>query len=193
MRSSKLKILQSLGFFGLDRIYTDTSMDSDLNYVKMCDQSAIKLLTSTSKTLSIIIISLNVLLIYPLYAFVFQNEIQLAIPVFLPFTDLKTKSGILLNLANQLFIAFVGTTGNIGIEITTCILKNNVWVSIVVICYSIDILTEYLEHPHGNGENIERSIDLTFRNILIQIQDYDRYVDVFQIIIQNLLFILTFL
>lgn len=62
-----------------------------------------------------------------------------------------------------------------GIEIITCILKNNVWASTVAICHAIDEISKCIKDPKPN-EKMKRSIDLKLRNILIQVQDLDRYV-----------------
>lgn len=173
MVPSKKKVYQSLAFFAGDCIYTNAEQDIHPDYISVCNQSAIKLLKSTSTTFGIIASSMIILLIFPMYAYVFKQDIQLPIPVVLPFTDLETKNGITLNLANQVFIALIGGTGNLGIEIITCILKNNVWASTVAICHAIDEISEYIEYPKGD---MKRFIDLKFRNILIQVQDLDRYV-----------------
>lgn len=167
------KEYQSLALFAGDKIYTNIDEDSNPNYIKVCNESAIKLFKSTSKTIGIVATSMIILLIFPMYAYIFKNDIQLPIPVILPFTDLESKNGLTLNLANQVFMAFMGGTGNIGIEIITCILKNNVWASTVAICHSIDDISESLECPNVGA--MSRVIDLKFRNILIQIQDLDRF------------------
>ncbi|XP_031639326.1 uncharacterized protein LOC116351370 [Contarinia nasturtii] len=169
----KKKAYQSLAFFAGDKIYTNRDQNESPAYIQVCDESAVKLLKSTSTTLGIVLFSMIILLIFPPYAFITKNDIQLPIPVILPFTDLESKNGITLNMANQVFIVLIGATGNIGIEIITCILKNNVWASTVVICYSIDEISEFIEHPEGD---MKRFIDLKFRNILIQVQDLDRFI-----------------
>lgn len=117
MIPSKKKAYQSLAFFAGDRIYTHVVVDSNPDYIRVCNQSAIKLFKSTLSILGIVVSSMIILLIFPMYAFVFKNDIQLPIPVVLPFTDLRTKNGIILNLANQVFMVLIGATGNIGIKL----------------------------------------------------------------------------
>lgn len=170
---SKLKQYQSLAFFAGDKIYTNIEKDSDPKYIETCDRCAINLLKSTSKTVGIVILSMTVMLLFPPYVFLFKNDIQLPIPVVLPFTDLESKTGLIINFVNQLFLCLIGATGNIGIEIVTCMLKNNVWASTGAICYSVDTISEAIERPEGH---MKRIIDLKFRNILMQVQDHDRYV-----------------
>lgn len=171
MIPSKIKAYQSLTFFAGDRIYTNVEQDSNPDYIKVCNLSAIKLFKSTSTMLGIVATSMIILLIFPMYAYIFKHDIQLPIPVVLPFTDLESKIGITLNVANQVFISLIGFSGNIGIEIITCILKNNVWASTIAICHAIDVISECIEHPEND---MKRLIDLKLRNILIQVQDLDR-------------------
>lgn len=114
MIPSKKKAYQSLAFFAGDRIYTHVDEGSSPDYIRVCNQSATKLFESTATMLGIVATSMIILCIFPVYAFVFKNDIQLPIPVVLPFTDLETKNGITMNMANQLFIILIGATGNIG-------------------------------------------------------------------------------
>lgn len=171
MIPSKRKFYQSLAFFAGEKIYTNINRDSNMGYIRVCNESAVKLLKSTLTIFGIVATSMIILLIFPMYAFIFKHDIQLPIPVVLPFTDLETKNGLILNLVNQVFISLIGGTGNLGIEIITCILKNNVWASTVAICYSIDEISDSIQSPAANLKTI---IDLKFRNILIQVQDLDR-------------------
>lgn len=114
MVESKRKVYQSLAFFAGDKIYTHITDHPNLGYIKVIDESAIKLFKSTSGTLGIVATSMIILLIFPMYAFVFNRDIQLPIPVVLPFTDLESKNGITLNVVNQVLCSFIGGTGNIG-------------------------------------------------------------------------------
>lgn len=167
----KKKFYQSLAFFAGEKIYTNINQDSDMGYIRVCNKSAVKLLKSTLIIFGIVATSMIILLIFPTYAIIFKNDIQLPIPVVLPFTDLETRNGLILNMVNQVFMSLIGCTGNIGIEIITCILKNNVWASTGAICYSIDDISNSIQSP---AVNLKRSVDLRFRNILVQAQDLDR-------------------
>ncbi|XP_055300263.1 uncharacterized protein LOC129567422 [Sitodiplosis mosellana] len=63
---------------------------------------------------------------------------------------------------------------NEGIEIMTCILKNNVWASTVAICHAIDEISDCIECP--KADDMKGFIDLKVRNILVQVQDLDRFI-----------------
>lgn len=171
MIESSRKMYQSLIFFVGDKIYIKVDKDSNPNYVRLIDEIAIKLLTSTLKTISIIIGSIIVYVGFPIYVFIFHNEIQFAVPVYVPFTDLNSTTGIIINVVQQGISVWIGVTGNIGIEIITCMLKNTVWACTVAICHSIDEISELLVKSKPNSSNI---ITSRFRNILVQVQDLDR-------------------
>lgn len=161
--------MQSLIYFGGETIYTDVTPESNPKYIKLCDQGAIRLLKDVSKTLGIISICVGLFSIFPMYTLVCKHELQLPIPIFVPFTDISTLHGIVINISNQVSIALLGLSGNYGIEIGTCILKNSVWAIAMAICHSIDELKDLLAKPKQL-----REIDMEFRNLLIQIMDYDR-------------------
>lgn len=167
MRTSSRNLVQSLIYFGGNKIYTDITPESNSKYIRLCDQSAIRLLRDISKTLGIISICVILYGIFPLYTLTFKHELQLPLPIFIPFTDMSTLHGSVINIANQFFISILGLSGNFGIEIAVCMLKNTVWATAVAICHSIDELTDSMIQSKPS-----RAIDKEFRNILIQLQDY---------------------
>lgn len=125
MIRSRLKRYQNLYFFASKHIYTDIKGDSDQKYIQVCNQSAIKLLLiNTIKMISILIVSMIMHAMFPLFAYFKYNDIQWPIPVILPFTDLDSTHGIVINFLNQTFIGNFNIIGNIGIEIS--ILNNSV-------------------------------------------------------------------
>lgn len=169
MLPSTTKTFQSLIFFAAEKVYTDIHPESNRNYIRVCDESAIKLMKSTSKTIGIICASISLYIIFPIFMFIVRNDIQFPIPVLLPFTDLESIEGMSINILNQLFIGVIGVAGNIGIEIITHS-KNNVWASTVAICYSVDELSNAMQKIGS-----KQTINCHFRNMLIQVQDLDRY------------------
>lgn len=170
------KRFQSLLFFAGEKIYTNIHENSNMSYIRVCNESAIKLLKSTLTTLFMLIASNVIYLGFPSYATMIHHEIQLTIPVLLPFTDLETSHGIVINILNQMFISTIGVVGNFGIEVATCMLKNTVWGVMVVICHSIDEISKLLQNSDDDSteSNSKGNIDIYFRNMLIQIQDFDR-------------------
>lgn len=163
--------LRSLVLFAGEHIYTDITPQSTPAYISACDKSAIKLLKNSFTNMSLILVSNFLYGSFPMYAFFIKHEIQLALPVFVPFTDLDSLFGLILNLFNQLFISVTGIVGNYAIEIGTCMIKNSMWGATVAISFAIDNVSRSIkEHNHKSS----RYCDFEFRNILIQLQDYDR-------------------
>lgn len=179
MIPSKLEILKSISFFPIEKIYTYANDESNHEYDKVCNKSAIKLLKDTMQTLAIIIISVTIFSIFPAVASFQNDEIQFMIPILFPFTDLKSQTGIIVNMLHQLVTGVISMTGNIGIEVLNCILKNAVWSSANAVCYSIDELSPILKKSKQVPSKI---IDYRFRNIVLQVQDIDRYTFIFLII-----------
>lgn len=174
MIPSKRPRFQKLIFFAGDKIYTEHGQ-SNANYIKVTDESAIQLFMNTAKIIGMITVSMTIFCIFPIYAFIYRNEIQFPVPVLIPFTTLDTKIGLLVNVLNQAFTCLIGITGNYGIEIIACILKNTVWASASTICYSLDELTELLHEPEQREKKIMKT-KYQLRNTLVQIQDFDRYI-----------------
>lgn len=165
------KIFQSLIFFAGDNLYTDVSECPDPKYIDICNQSAIKLFKSVLKTVTILIVCAIIYALFPIHAFIVKNEIQLPVPILFPFTDLESTNGLTINMFNQIFLLFYGCVGTFGFEIFNCILKNAVWMAMMGICHSVDELSMNLQEPTPQSICF---IKCSYRNIIIQIQDYDR-------------------
>lgn len=165
---SQRKMLVSLAFFGGRKIYTDYGSNYSSDYIRVCNDSAIKLLKDTITTLCLLVTCNCLYMIFPMYSMLFKNEIQLPLPIFLPFTEFKGTIDIILNVSVQLYISLYGIIGNFGIEIMTCLIKNTIWATVVAICYSIDMMVQSIE-----AKKSDYVIDQEFRAILIQMQDYD--------------------
>lgn len=161
--------LQRLVHFSGESIYTDVNLESNPRYIQICDQSAIRLMNDVLKVVGVMILCSIIYSFNPMYALVYLHEIFLPYPVFFPFTDSTTMHGIIINMANQLFLGLIGIAGNLGIEVMTCMIKNTVWVAATAICYSIDELTDSVKQSKPS-----RIIDMEFRKMLIQVQDLDR-------------------
>lgn len=172
MIPSQMEMWRSLAFFSGDKIYTDINKHSNIGYIRVCDESALKLLKSTTVTLVIIVVSMNIYVGFPTTTSIFTDELQLPIPVFLPFTDYTTNYGLILNLINNVYVGGVGLLGNLGVEIITNLLKNTVWVCTTVVGQSIHEISILLENT--KRKQTTRHIEHRFRNILVQVQDLDR-------------------
>lgn len=114
---------------------------------------------------------MNIYLGFPVYETIFNDEFQLPIPVYVPFTDYSTVYGLTINILNNIFIAVVGLLGTIGVEIMTCMLKDTISACTVAVGYALQQLSDMLESANKKKS---KTIDGYLRNILVQVQDYDR-------------------
>lgn len=169
---TKWKMFKSLLFFP-DKIYTDIDAESNPDYIRACDKSAIKLLKSSIVTISIMIGTAIIYATFPIVNYFMKSDaitcIDFPIPAYFPFTDLETKTGLIINILNQFFICGIGITGNVSIELINCLLKNTVWASYGAIGHSVDELTKLI----NKSESVV-TVSCHFKHILMQIQDYDR-------------------
>lgn len=174
LKTSKRKALQSLLFFVGDNIYPDNRNDNDNpNYIRICDKSTIKLLKTVLTVICMICFICSYYYIIPIAHYILTKEVHLPVPILCPFTNLISTNGILINVVNQMFMCFYGLSGMIGIEIIQLMLKNTVWASTLAICHSIDEFSLAIEHSNVSSTI---TVHYLFRNILIQVQDVDRYV-----------------
>lgn len=171
MIDSQRKCWQSLAFFSGNKIYVDINLNSNPSYIRVIDESAVKLLTSTMITMGIIVGSMNLYVGFPVTATILGDDVQLPIPVLFPFTDYKTNYGLAINLVNNFFVASIGLAGNLGLEIVMSMLKNTVWACNVAIKHTIDDISALLTTPDSIPSNV---LNHKFRNVLIQAQDLDR-------------------
>lgn len=165
--------LQTAIFFVVNHLYiNDDDNASNVAYNHICDQSAIKLLRSTTKTLGILVSSIILAATLPIIITISRHEIQLVIPVLVPFTDLQSWQGLCINALNQLITTFVGACATIGIEIIICIWKNSLWTLSAAVCYSLD---ELMRSFNESDASTNRIVKYHFRNVVLQMRDRDRY------------------
>lgn len=157
---------QSILFFGGHHIYT-TSKTTERD--KILDKRTVELLLNIIKiTLAITVASIS-FIVYPIYEHFYRKKHTTILSFELPFTVPESDTGYSLNLINQLLVCYVGFFGNIGIEMLTCIINNNLYAAIDVVQNTIEDMDLILAKGKFNLET-----SLIFRNVLIRIQDLDR-------------------
>lgn len=170
MRTPLRNIVKSLLLFAGDNIYEDINENSNPSLIRVCNESAIKLLKNTLITFLLMIIPTMIFGLFPISATFFGDDFQLPMPNLLPFTDYTTTHGRILNILNNIFVICLGMPANIGAEILICMIKNTIWACTVVIGHSIKEISVLLETSDTN----QRQIIHQFRNMLIQVKDLDR-------------------
>lgn len=170
MRAPTRKLFQSLVLFAGNVIYKDIDQNSDPDFNRVCNESAVKCLKSVVVTFFLLVIPTMIYGIFPISATMFNGDFQLPIPNLLPFTDYKTTHGRILNILNNIYVMTLGMPANISAEIYMCMIKNTICAFTVVISCSIEKISVLLETPAPKN----RQIIGKFRNILVQVQDFDR-------------------
>lgn len=162
--------LRSIYNFGVDYIYANSRISPKIHSV--CNRMAIDLLASTVRINQIVYISVAIGDGAPLFKTFFTNEKEMIIPVLLPFIDPETDNGYYINLASQLFACMFGVIIIPTVEQVTVIVKNNLLALVAVIECNIDAFKSSLE---VDEEYSAKHIS-DFRNIILQILDFNRYV-----------------
>lgn len=172
---STRKQLKFLYNFSGDHIYKN-SKTTPLNN-RICDRLATNLLTDSLKNGLIVMFALFLSVCVPMYnIFINSNESdydsQFVIPIVMPFIDPYTPNGFYINLTSQTFICMFGVFAIPTIEIMVCFFMNGVSVSAAV---TSNQLTEF-EHAIKNEDQFSAECIWKFRNIIVKIMDFDRFV-----------------
>lgn len=109
--------------------------------------------------------------VYPLYTYLWLNERPRFVPVILPFVHPDSESGYYLCALVQIFMSTTAIGGTIGIEIIVSMIVNNMYVAVGVIEFELDKLSHLILKSELGSLGIKQAL----RNILMQVQDFDRY------------------
>lgn len=118
-----------------------------------------------------VFLSYLLLICGPLYKNFFTDEREMMFPIILPFIDPETDTGFLINVVNQMISVLIGTVVIPGVELITCVLKNNITATAAVIENS---LIEF-QNSAKTGEHFSTEWACEFRNIIMKILDFDRF------------------
>lgn len=106
----------------------------------------------------------------PLATFLLTGVRKMITMVQLPYFDPESNVGYVLNIINQTVLSNFVVFCNVGHDCALASIINTMWAGSDVIKYSIDQMVERYRETHDVVEHKYR-----MRNILIQIQDLDRY------------------
>lgn len=116
--------LRALALFSGTKIYLNRFPAND--YGKLMGQHATELYKMTIVILLTLFLSFSMILIGPAYALVVHGEYNTPGGGILPFTDLETLNGYVINMIVQSSIALLSVLGSFSIEIANCIIINTV-------------------------------------------------------------------
>lgn len=137
---------------------------------------ATNLFTNSVKIIILMLFSLYLTACVPLHNIFFDNgathyDNQMIIPFIMPFIDFQTQQGFYINLANQIMICLIGVIIVPSVELVNCVMMNNVSVLAAVIENKLAEFGGAIKREDQlSAEHMQR-----FRNIIVQIMDYDRF------------------
>lgn len=160
---------RSLYNFGGDFIYANSRISVEINSV--CDRVAIDLVSKSFIVNCLISLSLVLAIGSPIQKIIFTGENALIMPIILPFIDFETKTGYMINTINHIAICALGATVIPGIELATCVIKNNISIMAEVIKSTIlDFANAFKRIDRSTVE-----INSEFQNIILKILDFERF------------------
>lgn len=156
--------------FATETIYKDKKVETKFD--RLCDNYGMKSINTVFCFVALIVLSTGQAMIGPLIRFFQTGELTTFLAVKLPFIDDDLVWGLHFNIAVQITITLFGTIGGLTIEMASCIVNNTIMLCSEVISFECDELSE-------NIRKVKTSSNRNFahlRNIMVQIQDFDRYV-----------------
>lgn len=159
--------INSLLNFGGNFLYFNDKKSS--NYTALCEESISQLTKSVAIILFLILLSHFMYGIGPLYVYLFHDIRITPIETELPFLDKVSNLGFTLNLIEQAILTAYELLGTMSVEICQCLINNAITFVPKVLHLDLDEISCDL---NINGMN--QKIKIRLRNVLIQLQDFDR-------------------
>lgn len=141
-------------------------------YETRVDEHAVRLIAVSTITTLAISLSLGLMVIGPMYAFLIHGEYATATGVILPFIDPDSVKGYACNVAIQLITALAGLVGLIATEMASSIVNNTYTMLADLVCFNMVTFSDGL-----NVRAFEFRHKMELRNIFVQLQDLEVYLD----------------
>lgn len=141
------------------------------DFGQLCESGVKKLGISFLILTLIICFSMSVVTMGPVLVLIKTGVWITPLGVQFPYADESTVAFI-LDLIVQLIVGLIGVPITVAIEMASVIINNAVEMSSDVIEMNVDKLTSMLHQKDTDSLKLIQ----TFRNIIIQIQDYDRFI-----------------
>lgn len=132
---------------------------------------AIDLVKSSIRVNCLIILSFQCIIILPIYKTLFTDQREYPIPVILPFIDPDTDTAYYISLLIQYSSAGFGAIIIPACELVVSVLRNTVTAMAAVISNTLE---EYQIELQTN-ETFTTDRGMKFRNIIMQIMDFNRF------------------
>lgn len=135
-------------------------------YQFICEKLIDKLLKNMWMIISLIVLSHAIIVVGPLYAYLFENIRITPFGTNLPFFEKDSNAEITVNMILQTILTFYALIGCIAIEIGLCLVNNTIDAIPEILRFN---LTEFSEDLKAKGKRFESIARL--RNVFIQIQE----------------------
>lgn len=160
---------RSLILFTGRKIYVNRSPQDE--YARIIDQNASKLIKITFVSVLVVTVSFSLIIIGPAYAFIFHGEYNSPIGGVLPFTDLETTNGFIINLIFQSAFGLTAFAASVAIEISNCLIINTCTAMSDLACSSMRKLSSNLIPNTFTAQNRAE-----LRDIFVRLQDLENYI-----------------
>ncbi|XP_055322548.1 uncharacterized protein LOC129578273 [Sitodiplosis mosellana] len=181
--------INSLATFSGKFIYADDKESTEYN--RICEKNVTKLIKNVVSVSVIVIFAHLLILVGPIYAYIFKDMYITPLATHLPFLEKDSSTEFLWSLAQQCVIALYSITGNLTVEIITCLIIDTVNSVPELIWLNLKQLADGVQKEHSRLR-----VHIRLRNVLIQAQDLDRYlldvVDVYYVKLFEAPFLWTF-
>lgn len=161
--------LNNLANFGGKYIYKDEK--DATKYRNVCEKHIKILVITVSVIVSLMILSHAMLIIGPLFAYFSQGIRITPIATNLPYFEKDSDTEFVINLTLQAAMALIALGGSLSIEVVQCLIINTITIIPDLINLNLKEIADELFTKGMCSDTISR-----LRNVLIQIQDFDRYI-----------------
>lgn len=152
-----------------NQIYPDHSPKN--GYEEITAKNASLLIAMTAATTALIILSFTFILIGPIYAYASDGTQSSLLGGMLPFTDLETTQGFIINSIIQSFWGLGALFGSISIEILSCLINNTYTVAADLICY---LMRKFSTRLVAGTFTADHKAEL--RDIFVRLQDFEKFI-----------------
>lgn len=166
---SKCERIRSCYNFGRKYIYENFNVSVKYNYI--CNHAAINLRLESGRIAFLLIFSISLGVGVPLYKTFLADEKELLIPAIMPFINPNKQFGFYINTIDQLAVCTFGFFIILGVEVSFCVVKDNITVAAAIIENELMELKHDLEDEKKLAYNHIRK----FRNIILQTLDLNRF------------------
>lgn len=167
-------LFRSLLRFGADKILAARDGAEDFKQLQLV--LARRMFKRLLLTMTYVIFSIPLIVVGPIFDFIYKNKYSIPTGVILPFVDPDTFRGFATNFFVQSFASFIGTAALLMIECCFSLFDSNLYMMKEITKYHLRRLNENILNPNLNHKR-------ELKDIVKMLEDIHEYVEVFNKII----------